>query len=120
MFAKNRSLALLTVSLLMMTAGIVTAFAQDKSWDGVWTGIWEDNNAVSSIVIANGRVQQYRYANQAVPIQQQKNTANAITFGCSNSCTPYNVVLTRTGPATAAASFSSPKIKPNRARFSRN
>ena len=120
MLAMNRRLAALAFSISVMTAGIITgSFAQDNSWNGTWNGRWAENNTASSIVIVKGRVQEYRYGNQVVPIQQQSSRADSITFGCTTSCPPYSIVLTRTDSARAIAAFSSPRLASNRAEFSR-
>jgi hypothetical protein len=78
----------------------VPSQAQNTRWDGTWVGFWGRVNA-SRIVVAGGKVTEYRFRRRSYPTGTTKISGNTLRFGTDR----YSIVLVRTEKSKAKATY---------------
>jgi hypothetical protein len=100
MNVRRRLLSLLIASL--GCAAIPSSNAAPVNvWDGTWTGMLDDQVAIS-IRIANDKAVSYEIKSTPIGIKFSKLSGNSVQFGDPDH---YSMQLKRTGDATATASY---------------
>jgi hypothetical protein len=75
--------------------------APANTWDGVWTGMLDDQVSIS-IHIANDKPLNYEIKGTPIGITFSKDLGKSLQFGDTDH---YRIELKRTGDATATASY---------------
>jgi len=96
-----RRLSLIAIPLAALATAGVTRAADERSWDGAWTGSLSKISAIC-VTIAGDKVISYAVKGAPVPIAYGEVAPNSVSFGDRDH---YSMTLTRTGDATALARY---------------
>ena len=97
----RRRLLPLLIGLLGCAAVPLSYAAPVNVWDGTWTGMLDDQVAIS-IRIANDKAVSYEIKGTPIGIKFSKISDNTVQFGDPDH---YSMQLKRTGDTTATASY---------------
>ena len=102
--AENR--VIITAAICAAAAITGVSYAQDaKSWDGTWTGYW-NNRSFCKIIISGGKLVEYDFG-AGRDTNLTLSEANATSFAFHSRF--MHVTLTKTGETTASAQYGNIK-----------